>query len=349
LFAGKLLPGSIFENRSEEVVFFNADYLSKGVDDLRKDSIQSPVNSLFLNKATVGLTYAGQNYFTAFSPIILFFTGEVLRNHGLFFLIDIPLMILGVLFLYSHHRKIFLYLMGIVAIAPLATAVSLNGQTLLNRSFLLLPMFLIFISFGLMQGFQYASRYVHRSIIFIMLFGVYMVSYANFIFIYFLQIPIHEHSFYQTSTRVLANYIHFEKDKSTSIEVISKEPRQIFLETLLFSPNAIQEQLLKKGETLVSKDKYSIDTVSFVSDCPKTISKSTVYLVEKDRVDCMKGMSEDFIIINQLDAGVEYYIVNGKTCIGQNLTRWRNPHLFSDYSIEKLSENIFCERWIAKP
>jgi len=176
-----------------------------------------------------------------------------------------------------------------------------------------------------------------------------MVSYANFIFIYFIQIPIHEHSFYQTSTRVLANYIYFEKDKSKSIEVISKEPRKILLETLLFSPTAKQEQLLKRGETWISKDKYSIDTVSFVSNCPKIISKSTVYVVEKDRVDCMKGMLEDYIIINQLDAGVEYYIVNGKTCNDQVLTRWRSPHLFSDYSIEKLSENTFCERWISKP
>ena len=239
----KALPNSILNSRSNEIVFLNNDFLSQNVDQLRNQIVHTPFTNIVVNKITFTIRFFVQNYFLAFSPQQLFFVGEFFRYHGYFYLLDLPFLLLGVLFLYKTDKKISLLLIIIALLSPIATASSLSGISILNRSFLLLPIFLAWIAYGIHYSYQLLIRNISKTLATVLLGIPYLFLFSNLLFTYFIQLPIHEHGFYQVSSRVLAKYLLLEKDHAKKIIVTSNEPRQIYLESIFFSTPEKQREL----------------------------------------------------------------------------------------------------------
>ena len=350
ILTSKLTPDSVYSSRSTEISFLNEPYLADKVNDLRKGSISSSLNILFINKATVALLTLIQGYFGALSFQQLFVVGENFAYHGYFYAFELLFIFIGGGALFIKKRSAFYFIMSLVIVAPMITASSLNGVSILNRSFMLLPLFVILTAFGIYALYQKLSQRVNKVTLIGIFSLIYAVSFANLSFTYFYQVPIHENGFYQVSTRVLASYILKESSNDKKVVVISKEPRQLYLETVFFMSRDDQEKQLETKQAEENMTKYTINnSIEFVTGCPAKLATKKIIIVSRDFPDCASKLKSSFLIIDQVDAGVDYRIISGNFCKPYALSRWRGIHKVSDYAIEALSNQEFCERWIALP
>ncbi len=348
VFGGKFLESSILERRSYEFVFTNLNSFSDQVIQLRTASIETPFHSLIINKFVFGFRHMVENYLQSFSPTALFYSAEIYKYFGFFYIFEIFFVSWGALSLYLNRRKEFYLLIAILLIAPISTAVSMSGFSILNRAILMLPIFLIFISYGVYQAVQEAQRYFPKRII---LFGIallYAACFSTFIYTYFFILPIELNGHYRVPTRTLAKYLSLESAKSSKIVVVTSNPRVLYSGLVFFQPRDNQESSLRQQQMVKNPNIYTIDDIVITDECVSSLQSDTTYIIDREKVSCYKEkVPAEFMIIDKIDAGIDFSILNGKTCSKSYLTRWVSPHKISDFTIEAMDEDQFCTRWIA--
>jgi hypothetical protein len=351
-----LFSTSIVADRTKDIVFLNNDLLSENVNSFRKQSINTPINGLFINKATESIRIFADNYLSAFAPQTLFLNGDpriiyAFYYHGLFYLLDLPLIIVGFVALWSKKRSLFLTLIApLILIAPIATAVSTVGKSVANRSFLLLPLLIMVSSYGLYSVYTYLPKKSYKNIFIILISVGLIISYANFMFLYLARLPVLAQENYSTSQRVLAKFLNTQDFvKNQKVIVISSEPRQNYTQTIFYSAPDKQNRLLKNTAIEISAANYQIDNIVFTRNCPTTLSKNIIYILKNEyKCDAFIGEKAQYSIVDQKDAGPIYNIYNSSACTGVELTGWNNYHNFSDYAIEAMDKKTFCQRWITE-
>ena len=156
-------PGSILNSRTKDILLPNNSEIIKTVNNDRLLTIANPFTPIFSNKISVYISVISQKYLTAFSPDILFISGDQRATYrfgrfGLFYLFDLIFLCLGVCLFIKRHPKQGIFLVSLIIIAPLATAVSTVETSVINRSFLLLPIFVLFISYGILSVLKCISQ-----------------------------------------------------------------------------------------------------------------------------------------------------------------------------------------------
>ena len=88
-----------------------------------------------------------------------------------------------------------------------------------------------------------------------------------------------------------------------------------------------------------------MNNITITNEC-KTEYNSDVLLYDT-RVNCNQNFGEEFLVIqNQSDSGVSFKIFNDSLCKSFVTTSYRRSHLISDYNIEMMDNEMFCNRWI---
>jgi hypothetical protein len=351
-----LFSGSNTADRTKEIIFLNNDLLTGNVNEFRNKSIDSPLNGFFINKVTESIRLFTQNYLSAFSPNTLFLNGDpriiyAFYYHGLFYLLDILFLIAGFLVLWSRKRPLLLTFFGpLILIAPITTGVSIVGQSVANRSFLLLPLLIMVSSYGIYSIYTYLPKKSYKNIFIILISVGLIISYANFMFLYLVRLPVLAQENYFTSQRVLAKFLNTQDFvKSQKVIVISSEPRQNYVQTIFYSTPDKQNRLLKNTAVEIWAANYQIDNIVFTRNCPTTLSKNIMYILKSEyKCDAFIREKVQYSIVDQKDAGPIYNIYNSSACTGVELTGWNNYHNFSDYAIEAMDKKTFCQRWIAE-
>ncbi|HRN69584.1 MAG TPA: hypothetical protein PLS49_00210 [Candidatus Woesebacteria bacterium] len=346
--AGSLFIGSILDTRSHEFVFTNADKFAEEVVFDRTASIVSPIHNIMINKYIYAANYFFQNYFEAFSPSNLFLHAEILEFSGFFYVFEIVILLFGLVMLFAKKRAIFWLLVGITIIAPISTATSLSGYSIVNRGILLLPIFLTFITFGLFSLYEIGKQYVSSRLVIAVISVIYIGNFFFFQYIYFFILPVQLNMHYQTPARVIARYVKTEQNRAKRIEIISSKPQVLFSELTFFLSRKKQEQILKEGQTFGGRKKFVIDNITISNECATEINPDITYIIDHDKIECLDNIHANYLIVNQKDAGVVYSIQNGNACDKYMLTRYRAPHFMSDFAIETMSDEQFCTRWIAQ-
>ena len=338
--AEKFFNESVNRTRSADIWMLDKDLLSEKVNIERRQVLENNVEQLFSNKATVIIKIFFEKYLTALGPEVLFNFGDPrgtyrFGDHGLFYLIDLVFMILGLINLFKKHPKETYFLLGLVLISPLATAVSGVETSVLNRSFLLMPILIIFVSYGILSAYKLLGR-VGMGLILV----IYLISFLNFSYFYFFRFPIIGQENYFFSQRLIANYIERSGDKK--ILVVSQEPREIFLETVFYSQKNQSENL----KNFVKNQELILSNVSFVSECPKFLDKETIYIIEKSK-GCPVNSGESIKSINEEQFGGPLYVVEQDSlCSDFKLQPWQRYRMKENYLVEKLNNKDFCENWI---
>ena len=345
------IPGSISTNRSGEIVFLNKDVIANQVDTERRQAIFFPLKNLFINKATKASQVFISKYLTAFNSTVLFLNGEYLLGHGLFYLLDLPFIIIGVFTVFKKSKKEMIFLLSLLLIAPLPTAISLHGESLTNRSFLLLPILIIFSAYGLYGFFGWLKMktQVSGNLLALLISVVYFGFFSRFLFLYFYQLPVSAQESYMVSSRILAKYLLEEKKRSKNIVVITKGPRQQYLETVFYMNPKEQEKRLEEKKQNILKDSYTIDNIVFTESCTDVFNVNTVYIYNFVLKSCLPSAKIKYLITDQKDAGTVFKIYNGRSCDHISNVRWKGEYLLSDYKIEQMDYPIFCRRWIFIP
>lgn len=242
---------SINKSRCHEILFLNKELISTVVDNSRKASLEYPLRVLFLNKFTVSLKIFFQKYLTAFSPEVLFISGDTrgtyrFGQHGLFFLIDFIFIFIGLIYLFVKEKKKTLFWLLLIIISPLSTAVNTVETSMINRSFLLLPLLIVLSGFGVLFIYKFLKKKIGDFFSVFFLILIFLFSFTNFLYFYFFQFPIIGQENYFFSQRLVGNYIARNNDRK--IVVIDSEPRLIFLEAVFYTnenQNAILRDFVK--------------------------------------------------------------------------------------------------------
>lgn len=99
----------------------------------------------------------GSLYWYIFGDNTLRYT---IGNHGVFYTVEAPFYFLGILWMFSKNKKLFLLLISWLVIAVLPTA--LVGKSYSLRSIAMLPVPMIFVSYGLVHSLQFAKNYLEN-------------------------------------------------------------------------------------------------------------------------------------------------------------------------------------------
>jgi hypothetical protein len=351
LLSGFLSKGSILTSRTGGLVFFEKEKLSQVVNEERKLSIQYPLTNLLSNKATALANELTEKYLTAFSPNVLFLHGDLMATyhfgaHGLLYLLDLFFIPIGLFSIFQKNRKEFYFLISIIAIAPVSTAISAVETSVINRSFLLLPIFTLVSGYGLYLLFTFLSKKIGRILGVTLLAVLLLISFLNFFVFYFFRFPVTQHENYFMSERIIANFL-LKNGLEQDTYVLAQQPREVFLETIFYSYSYLPTDILDRSNySNLLNGNYNLKAVKFMNNCPKQDeSKGATFIAYTAFGKCLPEKSKYSIIENQY-GGVLYLINKSSMCEKYTNEFWRRFFFVSDYSLEKLTIPEFCNRWI---
>jgi 4-amino-4-deoxy-L-arabinose transferase-like glycosyltransferase len=348
---GSAIPESIITRRSEELLLLNPEKITKLVNDQRQATINSPLLPYFVNKYSITTTYLLEKYFGAFSPTVLFFHGDTrliyqFFHHGLFYPIDFIFILLGIAVLSRVNKNASLFLGGLALIAPIPSMLNDVETSYVHRSFLLLPVLIIFAAGGLYAIYSWLSEKI-RTIPAIALLSLCMLLfYSSFLVFYFYRYPVAHGEFYGINDRLLAKFVQDTRNDNMPIHTAVVEPRHAYLSWLYYTNDT---QLLRAHLDHVkdfNAGRYKLPLFTATRDCPLINDKKTSYIIE-NTLTCFQTFIPTYTINNPKDAGTMYKIYNSKICQGANMVSWKRFHTSDDYNIESMPPQVFCSHWIA--
>ena len=167
----------------------------------------------FHNKYTENIALLIENYVKNFSLDLLFLKGDESPRHNMaamggFFWSSLPLMVLGIIYLYVRHRGILALLFGWILMAPIAASL-VGSPHFLSNSFML-PPFLIISACGL-GGLQLIKKNVAKKLVIMI------------IFIFLIQLPFFGYNFYLLSPNLYASFWSYNAKKGVELALEKKE------------------------------------------------------------------------------------------------------------------------------
>lgn len=331
------------QSRTSEILTPQSSLITQLTNEERRTSIQTPL-TILSNKYFVFVKYSMEKYMRAFSPEFLFLYGDPkgqfsLWKHGAFYYIDALLLIVGMCLLFQKNKKILLLLSAIALISPIPSALSNVGLSFVIRSFLLCPILLIFIG----TGVTYFTNLKNNKVTALLLL-VYFLLFLNFVNIYLFRNPIYNSESFSLSGRVLAKYLSLQKNP---VYVVNGDPKTPFKEYLFYT-NSYNRSNTKDVARDFQTGNYSYKNLHFIT-CNNADEAKNGILIYDDS-NCKKiNKSTNTLTIAQLgDAGGIYTIQNDTTCSQYKLGRYPYGIVLSDFSIENLSIQRFCEKFIIK-
>lgn len=248
--------------RQEEIIFTNKsvqDELKKTIEfDRAKSSAPHKLILLETNKITYYIQKMATNYLGAFSSQHLFTTGDIhpLVGYGVFFkgvlyLLDIPFIVLGLIFLIgkskilmgkpkehegeeNQYKRSFLLVVGCLLLAPLPSTIA-AGNTYFIRSFMMAPFLAILIGTGL-----FVFLYVVRRRAFMRIGGIvavvllYAFFVSRFFYQYYYQLNTYGSEYWNGSSRKLSEFIINTKSKYDRV-IIGGAQDKLILQYAMFS------------------------------------------------------------------------------------------------------------------
>lgn len=159
-------------------------------------------------------------YFDNFSGQFLFVGGDSnLRygqsNHGMLYLLDAPLIIIGMFLLFTKNRKVFYLLLAWLLLAPLPTA--LVGKAYGLRSIAMLPIPQIFAAFTMYEFYKWAKEAKFRIALFRLFSVLYLLSFVNWTVRYVYQYPSYGRYWYDSTMYEALQFAKINENKYDNI------------------------------------------------------------------------------------------------------------------------------------
>jgi len=345
-----------FIARGSEIYLPNHAVVSEGVNFERKLMVPSPLNNLFVNKATVYFNGFMNRYLNAFSVNNLFLTGETraafsYQKHGTFYLIDFPFMIMGLAFLYARNRREWLFIVAVVVSCSLTSGLSIIEFSYSQRSGLIYPFLIILSGIGIGGIYKvHISKWKKMTLLFLIGF-IYLISFVNLLHIYFYRFPVYASDGWFFQDRILSRYIYLTQQSysETKVIVFTPEPKIIFQEYLFYTGGYAGADV-ELINSRMDKKIYSLGNISFTSLCPDMDTKGSAVLIFDGRIECEHKLSAEnpVRITRFVDVYENYLILGDRLCQNLALGRYILGSAYTDFSIEKQYENEFCKRWITR-
>jgi 4-amino-4-deoxy-L-arabinose transferase-like glycosyltransferase len=228
--------------RSNVVFIVDQGAINK-IENLRATST-SPFKKLLYNKVTYfGEKFIG-NYVNYFSPRFLFLEGGTqyqfsVPNHGLLYLVNLPLFYLGLVFVFlqatKYKNKTFRLLLFWLILAPIPAAITQDSSAVI-RATTMLPIPEILISIGIYQVMKLVPKYeILFSVVFV--FAMFF-SLENYLSIYIKSYRTNYSWSWQYGYEQIVDYAKTNYSKYDQIIVTKAygEPHEYFLFFMKYNP-----------------------------------------------------------------------------------------------------------------
>jgi hypothetical protein len=345
-----------FAARGKELYLPNSSEISDKVNLERKLAIQTPFNNFFINKATVYADGFFDKYINTFSPNYLFLNGEAraifsYQAHGTFYLIDFLFVIIGLSSLFALNKKGWILFMAVIVGCSITSGLSLVENSYSQRVGLIYPFIVILSGIGVGTAILAVKSKKVRLILASIAAILYLISFINLMYIYFVRFPIYASDGWFFQDRVLSSYIKKSEEAypNTKIVIYTSEPKIIFEEYLFYTNTYDRSRIRPINKKLDAMD-YSIGNVVFTDKCTdKNPDKDSVVIFD-DTFRCyVLSHLTDLVRITRLkDVYANYHISNDKLCNSLKLNSYIPLSAYKDFSVEKQSSNVFCLDWITK-
>lgn len=343
---------NLSSSRTSELWIPSSSKIASQVFSEKNQSLQNPLKPLITNNYTVYLRNFLEKYLNNFSPDILFTTGDhtfmvSLWKHGYFYYPEFILIIAGIIYFYIHYRPVLYLLLSLIAISPIPEAI--RSDTIPAYAFhsaFQYPFLYILIAGGI---FLISNSLKNKTINYLLVF-IYLLSFINFLDIYFFKYPIYQPEGFNFSRRVVSRYLFFEKQKTTKpIIFLTPEPDNAFRNYLFY--NNLYTYLnydTVKAIYQLDRNPIEFDGLIFTNNDRQYNNSLTQTFIVDQQLTGRSFSSNSMLIKHLSDNHRLFAIYNGSTCQNQPLDSFaHNLNLF-DLNIESLPENLFCQKFISR-
>jgi len=335
-------------SRLSEITTPSHPLIISQVNDIRKNTITTPLSSLLTNKYTVFGSAITRLLLQVFSPVYLFFEGDyvsALGNQGLFYAIDIVFLFIGCMQLWKKNIRLFFIIIALCLIATIPQII--HDATGLGSNFsahivLLIPLFLFIISYGINELFNLFLKrklFVGIGVVIIL----YVIQFSGFINSYFFQFPFHN-GLFNLTTHTMTQYLARSKNK---IAVYGLDPKLLFSH-YLYTENKFTKETSKSIISSYKNKDYKLSSINFYS-CdvfPNSLLKNITTIIDPE---CGKKYSNPSINIPRpSDAGAAMVIYNDITCSSYQLPGYPSGLTLRKIEMKNLSNQEFCETFISQ-
>jgi len=326
--------------------------VSRLVDKSRTESTDFFLISLVENKVAEEIKIRLKASLEVFSPSYLFIDGIPestpalsIPSHSPLYLIELPLIIFGLIYLAKKNSKSLFVLLGLIATTLLPNFLNLQGTTYMIRMVYFFPLLSVFSAAGIyffLTEFS-AKKFLKYSFGILILIS-YLLSFYNFLFHYFAKTSIVNAEGWFFHQRILAKYISSSiSEFDENIVIYTPEPKHAFYRYLFFSGNYEDKNSVEKINSSLVFGKYEYKKVLFKGECPDSEElkndPDSIHIISARMCNGFEGNS----IASLKDSSHIYVIINDKLC-GKYVNR--TYPLIKDYkflNVEKLEVPVFCE------
>lgn len=316
------------------------------VNSHRRLSVENPLSPIMTNKFTVYIFNRLDIYGGFFSPQYLLLHGDgrsafSVWENGVLYVVDGVVLLISVYYLFRYRRKVGLYILGLLIIAPLPSVISNVGQTYSIRANLAFPLLIILIAIGLWYLIKVFPRPKLTAGIIVLIYSILTIQ---FMYTYLYRNPIYNAEGLSFSERIAARYIALAHDRGEKVVITNDEitlPR-----AYLFFQNRLSSDTIDQIRAVLNGKGDSIDSINLVScDRHPDFSEDTI-VISTEKGPC-RETEEEYITIPQLsDGGGIYRIYHDTICSQYELPRYPSRITMKKLAVESLSEKEFCETFI---
>lgn len=352
-----ILKNSPAGARLEEISFKpeSGDTFESQVDYLRKVSLLVPfIRDISTNKYTVAESYYLNRYLTLLSPVYLFSKGEAIdvyaiSSHSLMYLIDFPLIILGIITLGASLPLAF-YILILIAVIPFPAVINSVSTTYALRAGLLFPLLCGLSALGIICLLKIKHNHLKNILVFfIVLF--YSISFIYFLTMDWYRTPFEKSSAWFFHERVVSRYINLTKQKSGNrIILLAKTPLDFMYVYAFFSNEYTSSNNISEFNSNLKNKNLVFNNLALVRSCqdiPRVYQDNTTYIIEEG-IDCKNILKPPTQISDPRDGGDKFLIINDQLCSKFSLSNFPYPRNILDFEVEKMNQKQFCETWISK-
>ena len=345
------LPNDIGGQRTSQLLTPNSPTIVSDVNWNRRESIQTPVMDLFINKYEYSAKIYIHQYLGAFSPTYLFSRGEgvarfTLWSHGTFYLVDAIFLVIGFVFMLRSRRREALLLLSILLIAPIPSAFFSGDLQYALRSSFMYPILLIFISYGV---YSVINKFRRKLIPIVSIGILYIVFIANFGYQYIFINPINNYDSFGISGRIFAKYMQFANQHGYESQVLFNGANTGLFRQYIFFNDKYRKDNHSEIASLFPKQTIKIDNVTF-TDCKNiNLDKSMITMIPFNLKCTSQELSKNILTIaNYSNNQGIYLIYNDLVCKKYNMLPYLNNLQLKDFNIEKLDEKTFCQKFFTR-
>lgn len=267
--------------RLRTVSIFGTDQTKLITDEqIREDGVMHApllVTRVFHNKF-IGYTHQFiTNYFAHFSYPFLF-TDDVLPlrykvpGATLLYLIELPLLFVGIWFLLKNERKTAKFIIGWILFAPIGSALTFDDVPNLQRTLIVQPVLAFLIAYGI-----YSLMTLRRFMIpiIVALIALYSIQFASYLHAYYIHQIIHQPYYRQEGYKKLVLKVNALLPSFAKTVITNREtaPTLFFLFFGNYSPKQFQTDT--RGTTMRDFDRINFGLYEFTTEeCPVRLDQN---------------------------------------------------------------------------